>query len=320
MHDPKFAEFRTIFSEKYGKGNPLLAITYALNEMSKKECDCTDDRCMAILEGELRRVMSGQERATADDMVIFANFVSILNNEKTEIGRLFGGKGFDAQFFVTFSAKVEAIISTGQIKGVELRNGEARVNVTGSKASRVRWESMNTFLMNLTSSKKYVHESNLADHLSATHAITPQAKNVLNSITSTSVTESIMALIEKHNILPEILQSAMIFRALGDNGTLVKEGAAGVYHIPLSSKLGRALDPLVKPRNAFLTKANGEILLPFGNVSNLSLVLFESQRNAQDKPIRTIITSNDAVSFMANAVAFRFESAVISKTKAAAKH
>jgi hypothetical protein len=295
-----------------------------LNDLSKKNCGKGDERCEAILDAELRRVMAGIERAVADDVTHFSRFITILNDLKTDAGKLFADMNFDSDFFISCRNIFSSIIASGQIAGVEVGTGdhkdEFRINVLGTPGSRAHWESKNTFIMNIIGSEKFLTERNLIDHLSSSHTATKEAMAVFESIRSTNVSAAIMKLIRDNKIIPEILQSAMVFRALGDNGSLIKDGRSGTYHIPVQSKLGKILAGMVTA-NSFLTKSeDGQtITVPFGNVVNLVSVLFKAVRTDKDKPLRTPVSQAVADSYLANAVAFRFESAVISKLRAAKK-
>jgi len=319
IQDSKFDEIRAIFNEKYIKGDPLLALVYHLNKLSEKKeyCGCTDERCMAIIEGEVRRVMSGNERATVDDMAAFTRFVTILNNPKSESSRPFLNQGFNAQFFLNFRTNFEAILKGQSIQGVEIGKDGMRINVTG-KSSHAPWVSNDAFVRKIVGSDDLLKEVNLITHLSSSREITPIAKKVIGTITRTPVSAAVLDQLKNTGFLPDILHTALVFRALGDNGTLVMEGASRVYHINKSTLLGDVLAPLVAD-NSFLTIEDGEILLPFGNVSNLITVLFPSQRDDKGKPKRTILGPNENALCMANAVAFRFESSVISRRKGAEK-
>jgi len=320
-----FAEFRSLFNCQYNKGIPMLMMFQALDDASVKYCGMHDERCESVLHSYIKSVGSGVERAIADEKTLFMRFVNTLNEGKGT-AKDFAGKGFDVNFFKQLHELSKKQIDESEIEGLEITSEGYRVNPLGKATARSKFDDAASFMEKLLGSEKFLTETNLLSHLSTTHKLTPTATKVINTISPCKTVNQIKLLIQKNNVVPEILQGALVFRALGDNGKLVRlgEGPAGIYHVPKSTPLGRIIaDMPADVKKNFVSSEDGaDIEIPFGKVSVFVTSIFTPDKE-NDKPVRTIIDRDVALNFTALAVAFRYESAlkstIRSKTNAANK-
>lgn len=314
--DSAFDSFRSIFNCKYDSkdADPMLMMFLALDDESVKECGMHDERCEAVLHSYLRAHGSGIKRAVANEEPLFMRFIATLNNGKGT-AKDFAGKGFDATFFKSLHELVKRTVDTSDIDGLEFEEGKGyRVNALGTASSRAKFDEPAAFLQKLLGAEKYLNEANLLSHLSSTHKLTSTAIQVIDTIHACKTVAQIKKLIQKHNVVPEILQGALVFRALGDNGKLVRradEGPAGDYYIEKRTELGRILSSMpADVKSKFVSdESSTEIVIPFGKVSVLVSSLFTPVKNG-DKPVREIMDADVALSFTALAVVFRYESSI----------
>lgn len=317
--NPMFGEFRKICNDKYIKGNPILAMFSLLNDFSIKHVGKPNERCELVLKKEIERIMSGTERTTSDDMAFFTRCVAALNTPKN---KLYYGKGFDAQFFIEVETSLKQMINNGMIKyletKVEKEGTMVRLNISGNSKSRAHWSTMDTFVMGLIGSEKYLTEKNLTNHISSSHKMTDIGMAVLNTIKPTEISKEIMKLIETRKIFPEIFRSTMVYRAITDNGEHVSSGTSKFYEISVNCSLGRIMrDFYNKKKPTYITLENDKVTIPFGNISNFIGELFTKQEE-NGETVRTTIDSNDTA-FVALAVAFRFESETKGKARTLSK-
>jgi len=310
--DAKFAEFRNIFTEKYQAGNPIIAMYLAINEMCQKHCGEPDERCEKVLKSELMRLAIGKAHVTSDDMTLFTQFVASLNDGKKPTEKPFHGKGFDASFFMSAKDYLQELLVSGSIAGIQISDKGMRANVSGK--SNGAWKSINTFVTDLIGGKEYISEENLAKHLSSTRKATREAKAILATINPTPVTDEIMSL-HRNKTLPTVLQAAMVYRALQDNGKLEGKVGSFYYSVDVKTSLGSILKDLAAV-NKYITVEAGFVKLPFTKVSTLNGALFAPDL-VGDKVQRTIVDSREGAKILALAIAFRYESKMNSEIKKA---
>lgn len=317
-----FDSFRSIFNCKYDSkdADPMLMMFLALDDESVKQCGMHDERCEAVLHSYLRAQGSGIKRTVANEEPLFMRFIATLNNGKGT-AKDFAGKGFDATFFKSLHGLVKTTVDNSNIDGLEISEDKGyRVNPLNAADSRAKFDEPAAFLQKLLGSEKYLNESNLLSHLSSTHKLTPAAHQVIDTIHSCKTVEQIKKLIRRHDVVPEILQGALVFRALGDNGKLVRrseDGPTGDYYIEKRTELGRILSSMpADVKSKFVSDENStEIVIPFGKVSVLVSSLFTPVKNG-DKPVREIMNADLALNFTSLAVVFRYESSIKSTIRA----
>lgn len=316
-----FSKFRSLFNCQFSDGIPMLMMFQALDDESIKHCGMHDERCEVVLHSYIKSLGSGIKRTVADEETLFSRFVSTLN-EGRGTAKDFAGKGFDVKFFKDLHGLCKKIVDGAKIEGLEISESGYRVNISGEASSRSKFDDESTFLQKLLGSGKYLTEANLLSHLSTTHALTKPAQDMIDTINVTNTSRQIKQLITKTRVVPEILQGALVFRALGDNGKLIRvdDGPAGEYHVAKTTPLGRVLLALPSDAKAkFVSDESGSaVVIPFGKVSSLTTTLFTPVKE-NDKPVRTIIDRDQALEYTALAVVFRHESALKSMVRSKEK-
>jgi hypothetical protein len=312
--DSQFMELRQIFINQFASsgGNPTHAMFYYLNQFCLSETGKCDERCDYVLDKEQIRSFKGTERVAADEVTKFTRFVTMLNNPKSTPDLIFKNVGFDSSFFIKVKNDVTSALKQ-DIANVSTTSKDGVLMASSGKGRPVTFDSL---LTDVLGSDKLLKDSNLHDHLSYTHTVTAEARAIIKTINNTPTSQRIKKLVEDNGILTETLQTAVVFRALGDNGKLDRpNGGAGVYTIPIGTPLGKILVTIVSELpddKKFMTTSGNNVLLGFGNVANLVSHVFTSIKDGKGKTVRVPIKS-DQYEYVSLALAFRFESKLNSK-------